>query len=249
MFRQFELPKRCQAFFLHLMGSATIAILVLILVFHVWYPAPLDKALNVAEIFLILLAVDVTLGPLLTLLIFKPGKKNLMLDMTVILVLQLSALCSGVWVVAEGRPAWVVFNADRFDVVQVADIDRRQLEQAEPQYRTASWSGPRWVAAARPQDSKERLNIMFEATLYGKDIAQRPNFYRSLDQMTNEIAQRAQPIEALYRFNNEDAVQNVMTGWPKATAWLPLKARAKPMVVLLGKNNREIIAIVDLNPW
>ena len=250
MFKQLSaLPKRFQAFLVHLIGSAIVAIFVVLLIFQIWYPAPLDKALNVSHIFLILLAVDVTLGPLLTLLVFKVGKKNLIFDVTVILLLQCFALCSGVWVVAQGRPAWIVFNKDRFDVVQVVDIDSRLLDQAEPQYRTASWVGPLWVGATRPQDAEQRLNIMLEATLFGKDIAQRPNFYRSLDQMMYEIVQRAQPLQMLYRFNQANAVEKVLTEWPKATSWVPLNARAKPMVVLLGKNRGEILTVVDLNPW
>ncbi len=40
----------------------------MVLVFGVWYPAPLHQALGVTKIFLLLLLVDVVLGPLMTLL-------------------------------------------------------------------------------------------------------------------------------------------------------------------------------------
>lgn len=240
---------RIRAFSLHLLVSAIIALIVLVVVFRVWYPAPLHIALGVTGIFLILLGVDVVLGPILTLLVFKVGKKTLILDLGVILLLQLSALGYGVWIVAEGRPAWLVFNVDRFDVVQEVDIDTRYLEQADTQYRSAPWFGPLWVAAARPEDREQRQTIMFEAAIWGSDIAQRPNLYRPLDQFADDIADRAQPLEKLRGFNENSTISDALKSWPQASAWLPLKARAKPMVVLLGKNSSEVVAIVDLNPW
>ena len=37
--------------------------------------------------------------------------------------------------------------------------------------------------------------------------------------------------------------------YPKADAWLPLKANAIDMVVLVNKESASIIKIVDLRPW
>lgn len=240
---------RIQAFFLHLLSSTFIAFVVLIVVFKIWYPNPLHLALGVTNIFLLLLTVDVVLGPLLTLLVFKEKKKTLAFDLFVIFLLQLSALGYGVWTVAEGRPAWLVFNVDRFDLVQAVDIDIRYLAQADIQYRSAPWFGPRWVAAAQPNSKEQRQTIMFEAVIWGSDIAQRPNLYRPLKEFADDIASRAQSLETLNKFNEKAVVGDVLKAWPTATAWLPLKARAKPMVVLLGKNHSEVVAVVELNPW
>lgn len=243
------MPARLKAFLLHLAASALIALLALLLVFKLWYPAPLHEALGVTQIFLLLLLVDVILGPLLSLLVYKAGKKTLRMDLGIIAALQLAALGYGLWTVAEGRPAWIVYNADRFDVVTVVDIDTRQLHKAQPEYRNAPWTGPRWVGAARPDDIEQRNNILFEATLGGGDIAQRPNLYRPLPEMAQAIQQRAQPLEKLNDFNEAAIVRDALQNWPDAAAWVPLMARVKPMVVLLGKNHSDVLAIVDLNPW
>ncbi len=243
------MPARLKAFLLHLAASALIALLALLLVFKLWYPAPLHEALGVTHIFLLLLLIDVILGPLLTLLVYKVGKKTLVMDLTIIAILQLAALGYGLWTVAEGRPAWIVYNVDRFDVVTVVDIDNRQLDEAHAEYRNAPWTGPRWVAAARPDDPEQRNNILFEAVQGGSDLAQRPNLYRPLTEMTQAIQQRAQPLDKLTDFNDATAVRDALQNWPDAAAWVPLMARTKPMVVLLGENNSDVIAIVDLNPW
>ena len=243
------MPARLKAFLLHLAVSSLIALLALLLVFNLWYPAPIHEALGVTRIFLLLLMVDVVLGPLMTMLVYKTGKKTLVMDMTVIAALQLTALGYGLWTVAEGRPTWIVYNVDRFDIVTAADIDRRQLEATKAAYRHASWTGPRWVGATAPDDVEHRNNILFEAVQGGSDIAQRPNLYRPLEEMAAAIQQRAQPLEKLNDFNEAAVVRDALHNWPEAAAWVPLMARVKPMVVLLGENKSDVIAIVDLNPW
>lgn len=172
------MPARLKAFLLHLAASALVALLALLLVFKLWYPAPLHAALGVTHILLLLLLIDVVLGPLLTLLIYKVGKKTLVMDLTIIAALQLAALGYGLWTVAEGRPDWIVYNVDRFDVVTAVDIDTRQLDEARTQYRNAPpRTGPQWVGALKPYDPEQSNNILFEAVQGGSDIAQRPNLY------------------------------------------------------------------------
>ena len=184
------MSSRFQTFLIHLAISALIALAVIGLVFFIWYPAPLHTAVGVTQIFLILLAVDVVLGPLLTLLVYKVGKKTLVMDLTVIVVLQLGALSYGLWTVAEGRPAWLVFAVDRFELVRVLDIDERKLDQADLAYRQSSLLGPQWVAASNPSDSDERNDLVMESVFGGADLAQRPNLYQPLNTQANVIKRR-----------------------------------------------------------
>jgi hypothetical protein len=242
------MPVRLKAFLLHLGVSGIIAVLALLLVFKLWYPAPLHTAVGVTHIFLLLLLIDVILGPLLTLLVYKVGKKTLVLDLAVIAVLQLSALGYGLWTVAEGRPAWLVFNTDRFDLVRVLDIDPRKLERALPEYRQPSWLGPRWVAAAPPSDNAERNELIFEAVQGGSDLPQRPDLYRPLVDSHEALQARLHALPELQRFNSIEQVQAITQRWPEADAWLPLMA-GTPMVVLLNKESVEVLAVVDLRPW
>lgn len=242
------MPDRLKAFLLHLTISILIALLALLIVFRLWYPAPLHEALGVTHIFLLLLLVDVTLGPLMTLLVYKAGKRTLTMDLTIIAALQLTALGYGFWNVVEGRPAWIVYNADRFDVVTVVDIDTRSLEDAPTQYRNAPWTGPQWVAAVGPANLDEYQGLLFESIMGGSDLPQRPNLYRPLEEMAEAMQQHARPLTALNSFNDPAIVQTTLQKWPTATAWLPLMARIRPMAVLLSEDNR-VIAIVELNPW
>ena len=240
---------RIKAFLIHLGISLVVAVAAMALVFGLWYPSPLHAALGVTGIFLLLLAVDVVLGPCLTLVVFKPGKKTLVMDLTAIALLQLSALAYGVWTVAEGRPAWLVFAVDRFELVRVLDIDERKLEQADLAYRQPSLLGPQWVAASNPADSDERNDLILESVFGGTDLAQRPNLYQPLSAQKDAIAQRVLALSKLSEFNTAEHVNALLAQHPRADAWLPLRANNQDMVVLMHKASAEVVAIVDLRPW
>jgi hypothetical protein len=65
---------RWKASSIHLALSATIAVSVLALMLLLWYAPPFFSALGGYHLLLILLGVDVSLGPLITLIIFNPKK-------------------------------------------------------------------------------------------------------------------------------------------------------------------------------
>lgn len=246
-----KMKDRIQAFGVHLGLSVFIALLVLVLVFYIWYPAPLHKAVGVTHIFLLLLTVDVILGPCLTFVIFKKGKKTLKFDLAVIAALQFTALSYGLYTVAEGRPAWLVFAADRFDLVRVMDLDTRYPERVKEPYRSVPWLGPRWVAALPPEDQEENSTLTLEAVFSGFDLPQRPYLYAPLEAAGEMIKAKALPLNELGKFNEADAVETALKDWPQADAWLPLMSNAKPMVVLLDQSATDIqvLAVVDLHPW
>lgn len=240
---------RLRAGLIHLSLSALVALIAICVVFLLWYPQPLQRAVGVTEIFFIVLGVDVVIGPLLTAVVYKQGKKSLRFDLATIAVLQLAAFAYGMWTVAEGRPAWLVFSADRFDLVQAYEIDQRKLAEAKPEYRTVSWSGPRWISAHRPDSAEQRQTVLFEAMIAGVDIPQRPELYQPLEVEAAAMRQRAHPLDELVSYNTQSEVDAVLARWPEANAYLPMMARVRPMTVLIEKSSARVIAVVDLNPW
>ena len=82
---------RFRAFTIHLTSSILIFLFFLGLMFFVWYPVPYFEIDGGWKVLRILAGVDVVLGPLLTLIVFKPGKPSLKFDMSVIVLVQLVA--------------------------------------------------------------------------------------------------------------------------------------------------------------
>lgn len=243
------MSKRLKFFLSHLFISCLIALLVIGLVFFIWYPSPLASAVGVTHIFLMLLVIDVILGPLLGLLVYKEGKKTLKFDLSVIILIQIVALCYGVFSIEQGRPAWLVYNVDRFELVRKNELVDTKIQHAQPQFQKPSWFKPQYVAAEFAKDTQQRNDEMFAEVFSGISIAQRPERYVELTQAKTSIKQRAQPLVLLNDFNDPKVVKMMLTQYPQATAFLPLKANAVDIVVLVNKESASIIKIVDLRPW
>ncbi|WP_307703763.1 TfpX/TfpZ family type IV pilin accessory protein [Variovorax paradoxus] len=240
---------RFRASGIHFLCSMLLALAALGVVYLVWYPVPLAAAIGVGHIFLILLAVDIVIGPLLTFVVYKKGKKSLFFDLTVIAILQGAAFAYGLHAIAVARPAWIVFNVDRFDLVQAHELDRRFLLDTDEAFRNPSWTGPRWVASQTPLDLQKRNQLILESAVGGGDLPQRPDLYVAIKQETENIRRMAHPLQELSRFNRPEVVNRLLQKWPKADAWLPLMAKTRPMTVLLNKKDGSFIAVVDLRPW
>lgn len=243
------MSKRLKFFFSHLSISFLIALLVVGLVFFIWYPSPLATAVGVTHIFLMLLVIDVILGPLLGLLVYKEGKKTLKFDLSVIILIQIVALCYGVFSIEQGRPAWLVYNVDRFELVRKNEMILGNIAQAAPQFQQVSWTGPQFAAVKLAVSPQQRQNDMFTEVLGGISLAQRPERYVELTQAKNQIQQRALPLKELEQYNPKTDVEKTLAKYPNVDAWLPLKANAVDMVVLVNKESASIIKIVDLRPW
>jgi hypothetical protein len=243
------MSKRLKFFLSHLSFSFLIALLVIGLVFFIWYPLPLATAVGVTDLFLMLLVIDVILGPLLGLLVYKVGKKTLKFDLSVIILIQIAALCYGVFSIEQGRPAWLVYNVDRFELVRKNDIILENIHQAQPQFQQVSWTGPQFAAVKLAVSPQQRQNDMFTEALGGISLAQRPERYVELTQATTQIQQRALPLKELEQYNSKTEVEKTLPKYPQANAFVPLKANSVDMTVLINKEKGEVVKIVDLRPW
>jgi hypothetical protein len=243
------MKNRFYAFLTHMLLSGLVATMTIIMVFFVWYPVPLDKATGVTEIFLILLAVDIMMGPFMTLVVYKRGKPGLKFDLFVIVTLQIAALIYGMSTVFVGRPAFIVFNQDRFDIARLVEIDvasAKKAEQAGNQLAKPGWLHPHWIAAVPPGDRKRAEEILFSAVDGGPDWPQLPELYVPLEQVKQQMLNKAKPLSALRKLDKENVLTDEQDNRVK---WLPLRGKVKDMVVLIDSDTAEIIKVVDINPW
>ena len=243
------MSKRLKFFLSHFAISCIIALAVMLLVFFVWYPSPLATAVGVTHIFLMLLAIDVIIGPVLGFLVYKEGKKSLKFDLAVVILLQLSALSFGMYSIAQGRPVWVSYVVDRFELVRNNDLINDKADQALPQFQNPSWLQPQYVAVKVSDNVNQRNNDLFAEVMGGISLAQRPERYVELSEVKSLIQQHAQNLDALNQFNDKASVEKTLSKYPQATAFIPLKANAVDMTVLINKEKGEVVKIVDLRPW
>ncbi|WP_313033795.1 TfpX/TfpZ family type IV pilin accessory protein [Acinetobacter sp.] len=233
----------------HLIVSICMGCIATAIVFFCWYPYPLNKAVGVTHIFLMMLGIDMVLGPFFTWLVYKEGKKSLKFDLTIIIFIQVIALFYGVYKIADGRPVWLVYNIDRFELVKNNEIVMENPKQVNEQYKQPSWLKPQFVATEFAKDKKQKNKEMFAEIMAGISIAQRPERYVEMNQEKSKIQQRGISLKELNDVNNKEEVSNILAKYPEANAYLPLKASAVDMTVLINKEKGEVIKIVDLRPW
>lgn len=219
------------------------------LIYKVWYTYPLFIAVGVGKVSLLLLCTVVLTGPFLTFLVFEKKKKSLRFDLTIIVAIQIAAFGYGISTVFSGRPVWMVFNVDRFDLVQKKDLEKKYADKRSSIYLTESWVGPRWVASRLPEDPELRNALIFESAQGGADLPQRVDLYLPLSEEGPTIRKRALNLTELYQFNSQLEVEELLKHWPEADSWLPMQASSQAMTVLIRKSDARIVAIVDLRPW
>ena len=188
---------RWQAAGLHLLISAAIAALALLVILGIWFPGPLFEAAGGLGLLYLLVGVDVVLGPLLTLVVFRSGKPGMKFDLAVIGTVQLAALVYGCTVVFLARPAFIVFVKDRFELVTVVEIEAADLAKARfPEFRAFSWTGPRLAAADMPTDPAERQKLVMLA-LAGTDLQSFPEYWVPYAERSREALAAAMTIARL----------------------------------------------------
>jgi hypothetical protein len=233
----------------HLVLSAIVAAIVGTIIFLLWYPGFHRDLVGGRELFMLVASVDVVLGPLLTLAIFNPSKprKELVRDLSMVGIIQLSALVYGLHTVYLARPAWLVFEIDRFRVVSVADIDTDSLSEAKPHLRDLPLTGPGLISAKMPQEDRAYQKA-FELSFRGVDLGMQPAAWLDYDGAARTAALRkATTARALmHRFEGRpeqtlimDAVRD--TGKPINELFaLPLVGREKAWTILIDSTGEPV---------
>jgi hypothetical protein len=220
----------------------------------VWYPSPYFAAAGGGTLLTLLIGVDVVLGPLLTFVVFDPGKKSLIYDLAAIVMLQIAALIYGVHVMASARPAFVVYLRGGFDVVSANDVMTEGMAQAQLlEFQSVPLTGPRLAAARTPVDPGLQLKISMEAMTGGPDLTAYPRFYIPYSTASREAAARGKPLAALAEAgpDNAAAVAKFLGSSGKSIdglVYLPLHARAAPMSIVLDMVKGDVVGVLMLDP-
>lgn len=243
---------RFRAAALHLLISAAIAFAVLGGMLALWYPPPYFRAMGGMELIALIVGVDVTLGPLLTLIVFDPRKKSLPFDLLVIATVQLAALGYGVNAMQAGRPVFTVFTGERFAVLTAAEIEAEELAKASrEEFRSLSLTGPRLVAVDAPSDTAERDKILF-AGLLGYGIQHLPRYYVPYARHKDDVIKAARSLDDLKRGGEDSAKQlaRVVADLersgrkPDSVRYLPVGTRQGNMLGVIDAGSGELLDIL-----
>ena len=176
---------RLQAAGLHLLGSGMVIGAFLWLVYAYWYLPPYQIVYSTLDVVKILIAVDLVLGPLMTLIVFNVAKprKELVRDLSLILALQLGALSWGVYVTYSVRPQFLAFVGNTVYAVNGRDINLAELPDNIPQ---RVWNKSPVPVSVRGPQSQEEWKQHFNDYYNNKvpELMYQPKRYRPYSERT-----------------------------------------------------------------
>lgn len=235
-----QIRERLVASGLHLLVSVLFAAAASVLVYGLWYPGAFRDLADGTRLLLLIMTVDVVLGPMLTFAVFdrRKGRSHLQRDISTIALIQMVALMYGIYTVYLARPVALVFEHDRFRVISAVDVLEEELPRANEQFRTLSLTGPRTLAVRKTVSGDEKKEAVMTAVLDGVDTSQRPTFWIHYGEEEKTAALRAsRSVSALmeqYPSSQQEIAEALASiGTPMTEArFLPVRARTDAVAIL-----------------
>ena len=148
---------RYRASAIHVGISLAIFAVIMWVILAVWYPSFFFGTDGGWQGIRLMFLVDVVLGPLLTLVVFKSGKPGLKFDLGAIACAQVLALAGGLWVVHDERPLALVYVDGQFFSVSKSDFAQAHADASA--LDKIPGRGPKWVAVDLPDDPAAQSDI------------------------------------------------------------------------------------------
>lgn len=229
----------------HLLISLLLVGLVWLAMLQAWFPNGLAEVAGMSRFVLLLLVIDLAVGPLITLVVYRAGKPRLKQDLAIIALLQIGFFAYGLHAIWQTRPVYLVGVVDRFTLVFA-----NQLEM-EGSASTPPFGRPRLVGAMLPQDPKERDAVMNAAFAGGADVDMRPRYYVPYGQVAMTLRARARHLSNLRLTPAERAqLDNAMRSngiRPDQALLLPVMSSRKSGLAILAPDDLRPLRIVGLD--
>lgn len=250
--KHFFTKDKINAFLIHLVISLVVFLVLLFFILVYWYPAPLFGTDGGWQGIRLIMAVDIVLGPVLTLIVFKKGKPRLVLDLTIIGFIQIGALISGSWVIYNEHPALVVFTEDHFRPITAYQVKESGVAWADVEKIAELY--PPTVYLELPDDLEALQNIRQKALREGLLLSQFAEFYRPLTDdkkarireksvdMENYLSDKPREMKVYKDFlaSHNNGGQDFI--------YLPLYSRYAISIVAVNRETIELVDVLDIEP-
>lgn len=128
---------RLKALLIHLGFSALLIAAVTAVALFIWFPYPWYEIDGTLTALIIVFCVDVVVGPILTFVVSNNQKspRELLLDFSLILVLQLAALVFGISEIYKQRVSAIVYLEGQFHLIAQSKLPADREEADLPSYQ------------------------------------------------------------------------------------------------------------------
>lgn len=196
---------RWKAFLIHFAISLAVFAVLLAIILLIWYPGLMFALGGGWEGLRIVIGVDLVLGPLLTLIVFKEGKPSLKFDLSCIGIFQILCLSAGVWIVYNERPVVLAIEYDTVYSLTAREFsyygnDMDDLTQFDGPF-------PKTVYIQLPENDQEAAFLSIEQQLNGEPLYGRAENYLPLSS-DKGTARSLFRKEQMVRFNAHESIIN-----------------------------------------
>jgi hypothetical protein len=246
---------RLKALGLHLSASACVLSLMLGALYLGWYYWPGWTLTDVAHVVVVMVGVDVVVGPLLTFVIAGAGKprRELARDIAMIVAVQLCALIYGAVSLWSGRPLYYAYSETVLQLVQAYDINAQESadgRRLNPGLSPHWYSRPRWIWAPLPEDPSVSQKIVASTIQGGDDVISMPRYYKPWDQGLPALRAHLKKVDDVAYFYGaqKKRLKERMraAGLPTDQAnSMPLTGRGHPLLAVFDPASAKIKAIIS----
>jgi len=242
---------RVKAALIHFGISLVVFCSIVAVAILAWYPPPYFFADGGWQMIRMAAGVDVVLGPLLTLVVFKSGKPRLKIDLGIITILQVSVLIWGVVLMYQQRPVFVAFGVNQFYTVTEGELAHD--DQLATKLKMLERGTPVMVFVKLPDDPNKRLALLMAALGGGDIFYALPHLYEPLSENIPEVLKAGLNIADLANKNPEDqakldAFLKRQGGQAEDYAFVPLTCKYKSLIMALHKPDGKVAGTLDIAP-
>ncbi len=242
---------RFSASAIHLALSLLVFLSFIAVLYFIWIPGDLFFMDGGWQGVKLVAMVDLVLGPLLTLLLFKRGKPSLVFDMSVIASIQVAALLYGVYTTYNQRVVALVYADARFGTVTLSEYrsasETLRAKGIEPQ-PLSNFGDKLPVHVYTEPFDRESYGVYLESIFNDfPEIRERNDQYLSLDESAELLRVAQMTQESLEERDLLKTVEKLLVknGRKLADVELyPLKARYESGLAVVDPRSAKIVEIL-----
>jgi len=244
---------RSRAALNHLWPSLLVLAAFAAVLFFVWYPYPFRQFAQSDRFALALVLAAIFVGPAMTWLVYKAGKRGLLLDLVVIVIIQTAAFGWGALSLYQNRPYFMVFTVDRFEVLSARDVDFAWIRDAR--FLDKPFAAPVLLFANMPADPAAYQKLLREVMFEGKpDLQFRPEFWSLYSERIKAVLQKSRPLAELRdnRPDEGDAIDRLVHlhgGNIERLRFVPALFRDGQFAVIIDADDGDVVDMLLTDPW
>ena len=234
---------RIEAFLIHLAISGFIFVLLYIYIRYFLYPGELFYIDGGKQGLVIIAVIDLVLGPLLTLVVYKKGKQGLKRDLSLIGIFQAACLIAGMCITIGERPLAIVLSYDGFHTVGQSSLDIYGKDRAL--YAGFAGDLPKTIYVSLPKDQRARLALQL-SQLSGGPLYIRSELLKPFVKGEFQSLLYSEELEAIIKLypafkNSLYEVDRRFSTSGKSVSYLRLAGRYASCYIVFNNDTFEII--------